>query len=82
MTNSIPLSGIELVDCARANAKHGLAIASQQCGYDKDYQQFESELQKACKGMGIELDDFTDLLKEAQNNELGVEISPNSATQF
>jgi predicted nucleic-acid-binding Zn-ribbon protein len=82
MANLPPLVDIELVDCARASANQGLAIACQQCGYGKDYQKFEAELKKACTAMGIKIDDFTDLLKESKIDELGVEVAPTSSVQF
>ena len=47
MTLPKPLHGIELLDCAQANAKLGLSTASQQCGYGDNIQAFQNELQKA-----------------------------------
>jgi hypothetical protein len=82
MAASKPLVGLELVDCARANAREGSALACQQCGYERDQARFETELRKACEDMGIHLSDFTDLLDESQKEKLSVEFAPESPTQF
>jgi hypothetical protein len=82
MSASMPLVGLELVDCARANAREGKAIACQQCGYEQDQAHFETELRRACEEMGIHLTDFTDLLDEPQKEKLRVEFAPESPTQL
>ncbi len=53
MTASQPLTGVELVNCARANARQGLAIAAKLCGYGTDGEAFERELAQACQAMGL-----------------------------
>ncbi|MDJ0650530.1 MAG: hypothetical protein QNJ60_17695 [Xenococcaceae cyanobacterium MO_188.B19] len=41
------LHGIELLDCAQANAKLGLSTTAQQCGYGNNLLAFQNELQRA-----------------------------------
>ncbi len=55
MTSPTPLYGTELVDCARANAKHGIKTAAYQCGYEEDIKNFAQELQKACEQMNLQV---------------------------
>jgi hypothetical protein len=62
--HSSPLSGVVLVDCAKANAKQGAAIAARQCGYGDDIQAFRTSLKQACLEMGIEIDTLSDLLTD------------------
>ncbi|MEB3210355.1 MAG: hypothetical protein VKL39_03345 [Leptolyngbyaceae bacterium] len=64
MTSSSPLSGVILVDCAKANAKSGVAIAARQCGYETNIEAFQTELKKACADMGIEIDTLSDLISD------------------
>jgi hypothetical protein len=64
MASSTPLQGLELVDCARANAKQGIQTAAQQCGYGEDINTFSRELKIACDGMGITLHEINDLITE------------------
>jgi hypothetical protein len=64
MAASTPLQGLELVDCARANAKQGAETAATLCGYGADLNQFRSELEKACQHMGIQFNELSDLIKD------------------
>jgi hypothetical protein len=82
MAASKPLVGLDLVDCARANAREGMEVACQNCGYGQDYAEFETKLRQACEDMGIHLSDFTDLLDDPQKEKLGVEFAPESPTQL
>ncbi|MFP4120609.1 hypothetical protein [Coleofasciculus sp.] len=66
MAASNPLKGTDLVDCAKANAKQGPATAAKLCGYGDDISTFTAELKKACEGMGIEIDQVSDLMTEQQ----------------
>ena len=81
MTSSSPLTGVILVDCAKANAKSGLAIATEQCGYGDDTAAFQSALQSACADMGVTIDDLSELLAEQvspQVQKKGMTIAPDS----
>jgi hypothetical protein len=59
---STPLTGIDLLNCAQANAKEGLDAASQHCGYGSDSERFMAALQEAAHNKGITLKNFSDLL--------------------
>ncbi len=67
MASSTPLKGLELVDCARANAKQGIETAAKQCGYGDDLHTFSQELKQACTDMGVTFNELTDLITEQDN---------------
>lgn len=74
-----PLEGIELVDCASANAKSGIEVTARQCGYGEDVEAFWENLEKACRQMGISIDDLNDLVRDRQASlERGIEIAPDT----
>jgi hypothetical protein len=80
MTIPIQLHGTELIDCAQANAKQGLRIAAQQCGYSDDIETFQHELAVALEHIGIKNKDFEDLLKTVVlEPKSGIEIAPDTA---
>ncbi len=64
MAAKIPLQGLELVDCARANAKQGLETACYLCGYGEDLNHFMAEVQNACDTMGVRFTELSDLITE------------------
>ncbi len=82
MTSPQPLHGIELVDCAQANARSGLTIASQQCGYGNNIKAFQKELQKASSEIGIHIDSLEELILEIQRIEREQVFSPDSSGQI
>ena len=84
MTPSVPLHGTDLIDCARANASKGIAVAAQRCGYDDDLAAFEDELQKAGDYIGVEIHSFCDLITSQKQGEQkpGIEIAPDTLTQL
>lgn len=53
-----------MVDCARANAAQGQAIAAEQCGYEKNVEGFLEALRKAGEAMGVEIQSLADLIVE------------------
>lgn len=59
MTSSSPLTGVVLVNCAKANAQAGLAIAAERCGYGSDTETFQAALVSACLDMGISIEALT-----------------------
>lgn len=79
-----PLQGIELIDCAKANAKQGVDAAASQCGYQGDTQAFTTNLKQACQARGIEIQQLSDLITDQQiRREYGeVEIAPESETEL
>ncbi len=75
------LQGIELIDCAKANAKQGSAVAAKNCGYDDKIDLFLENLQQACQEIGVKINELDDLITDQQiaKNQRNVqEISPDS----
>ncbi len=83
MASSTPLTGIELIDCARANSNAGIELAAKRCGYGQDLNAFESQLQTDCNRMGISVSSFNDLIAMEQKlNPSGIEIAPDSKAKL
>lgn len=84
MASSAPLKGIELVDCAKANAPQGTEVAAELCGYGKDLSQFQQELQRACQQIGVEISELKDLITEQQivQQNGGIEIAPDTPSEL
>jgi hypothetical protein len=81
MASSSPLTGVIWVDCARANASQGLAIATQCCGYGDDTAKFQAALKAACSEMHVAIDDLADLVDDRQPQwrpKPGIEIAPDT----
>ncbi|MBE9012547.1 hypothetical protein IQ250_20315 [Pseudanabaenaceae cyanobacterium LEGE 13415] len=64
MASPTRLTGLDLVDCARANAKQGIETAANLCGYGTDLEGFRAELKRACDHMRIEFHELSDLIKD------------------
>ena len=78
MTSPTPLTGTDLVNCARANVKQGVEITAQLCGYGEDIQTFTQELEKACEAMGVQVSDLItqkNLLSQKQGRIIAPETS-------
>ena len=82
MASPKPLQGIELLDCAQANAKSGLSTATQQCGYGNNTLAFNNELQKAGNEIGIYITSLNDLVLETQEIERGKDFAPDNSGQI
>ena len=84
MTASERLKGVELVDCAKANAKQGMETAARQCGYGENVEEFGQKLQQACQDMGVDFNSLSDLVTDQQlAAEKGVvEIAPETQNQL
>ncbi|WP_242026567.1 hypothetical protein [Phormidium tenue] len=85
MASSSPLIGVILVDCAKANAKEGLAIATERCGYGDDTAQFQEALKSACGDMNIAIDGLSDLVDDKPTvltPELGEVVAPDSPSEL
>lgn len=84
MTASQPLQGTELIDCAKANAKQGIATAAKQYGYGEDLKQFSEQLKLACDRIGIGIDDLSNLITDRQRLKQmgGIEIAPDTPSQI
>lgn len=79
------LQGIELIDCAKANAKLGVEVAAERCGYNDDTELFISNLDRACQDIGVNIDELSDLItdqKIAKENRKVIEIAPESTTKL
>lgn len=75
------LQGIELIDCAKANAKQGSATAAKLCGYDDNIGLFIENLNKACQQIGVDINELNDLITDqqiAKESRKVMEISPDS----
>lgn len=83
MASSAPLTGAELIDCARANGKEGIVAASQRCGYGEDLTAFEQALHQAGEHIGVAINHFEDLLEPpADPRAEGIEVAPDSYNQL
>lgn len=84
MASSTPLKDTDLIDCARANAPQGVAIATQLCGYGDDINTFQQELKKACERIGVKFNGLNDLITDQQSviEHGGVEVAPDTASEL
>jgi len=64
MAANQPLTSIALVDCAKANATQGLAVAARLCGYDNKIADFQTALKKAGEEMGVTVTEIEDLITD------------------
>ncbi len=80
MAANQPLTGITLIDCAKANATQGLAVATNLCGYGDDISSFQQALAKAGEDMGVTLDELDDLITDQSIAKRGggIEVSPDT----
>lgn len=51
-----PLTGEELIDCAKANAFTGLENTAKLCGYASDVQGFQTRLKETAQEMGVDIE--------------------------
>lgn len=77
-----PLHGIELIDCAQANAPLGLATAAQQCGYRENWLDFQQELKRAGEELGLKISSWEDLLLELSKIKRGSDFAPDTSSQL
>ncbi|HLO47435.1 MAG TPA: hypothetical protein VK211_03315 [Kamptonema sp.] len=84
MASSQPLKGIELIDCAKANAKQGIRTAAHLCGYGSDLNTFGGELKLACQNIGVEIHELSDLITDQQaiKEGQGIEVAPDSPSEL
>lgn len=78
------LQGIELIDCAKANAKQGVAIAAEQCGYDRNVGLFVENLHKACQQIGVNINELEDLITDQQiaKKEKVMDVAPDTVSDL
>jgi len=84
MASAESLKGIELIDCAKANAEQGLSTTAELCGYGSNLKTFEIELKQACQEIGVEINDLADLITDKQKTTQtqGLEIMPDTPSQL
>ena len=79
------LQGIELINCAKANAKQGSAVAAKNCGYDDNIDLFKGNLNEACQQIGVNINELDDLITDqqiAKENRKVQEVSPDTASDL
>ena len=79
------LQGIELIDCAKANAKKGTAYAAERCGYGNDLDLFIKNLTQACEKIGVNINEVSDLITDQQvvkQRGTGLDIAPDSVSDL
>ncbi len=75
------LQGIELIDCAKANAKQGIKVAAALSGYENNEDLFIDNLQSACQEIGVNVSELEDLITDqqlAKENRRVIEVSPDT----
>lgn len=84
MASPTPLTGIELIDCARANAAQGVTVAANLCGYGEDITEFQRSLQQACQQIGIEITELSQLITDQQMilQTGGIEVAPDTPSEL
>ncbi len=82
MASTAPLTGSELIDCAKANSPRGIEVAASRCGY-QDVAAFETALREAGNHIGIKINSFADLISPPDDRqEFGVEVAPDSLSDL
>ncbi|HHP7231631.1 MAG TPA: hypothetical protein ACFCUY_12335 [Xenococcaceae cyanobacterium] len=85
MTSNKQLEGIELIDCAKSNAKEGTEIAAKQCGYGQNLELFTEKLIQACQEIGVDINELSDLITEqqiAKRRRKSIEIAPETKSDL
>jgi len=54
LSGEFPLTGEELIHCAKANVSKGIATVAQLCGYGSDVNSFRTALKEKMVAMGLE----------------------------
>ncbi|MGB5713509.1 MAG: hypothetical protein WBM44_21690 [Waterburya sp.] len=76
LSGKMPLSGIDLIDCAKANAPSGLETTAMLCGYGSDVSGFQAAVQQACSQLGLNIKSLNDSLKSQSNR--GIDFAPDN----
>lgn len=79
------LQGIELIDCAKANAKQGVKVAAALSGYENNEDLFIGNLQSACQEIGVNVSELEDLITDqqlAKENRRVIEVSPDTVADL
>ncbi len=80
LSGKIPLTGIDLIDCARANASSGLETAAKLCGYGSSLSGFQEALKQAGRQMGLKIESLQDLMSKPPylTGDQGVDVAPDT----
>lgn len=74
-----PLTGIELIDCAKANALKGAMTAAERCGYGNDIAAFREALSHAGDDIGVDISELGDLVTARQTAQVdGDVVAPDT----
>ena len=76
LSGKMPLIGIDLIECAKANASSGLETTAILCGYGSDVTGFQSAVQQAGSQLGLNIKSLNDLI-ESQSNR-GLDFAPDN----
>jgi hypothetical protein len=79
------LQGIELIDCAKANAKQGVAIAAERSGYGQNIGLFIENLNKACQQIGVNINELEDLITDqqvAKERRKTMDVAPDTVSDL
>ncbi len=76
LSGKFPLTGIDLIDCARANAASGLETAAKLCGYGGEIRGFQAALEQASSQIGINIESLSELISLSNNQ--GIDIAPDT----
>jgi hypothetical protein len=84
MASSQPLTGIELIDCAKANAQQGITAAAELCGYGNDLNKFDRELKQACQNIGVDVKELSDLItpQHLMQQGAGIDVAPDTPSEL
>ena len=76
----MPLTGVDLIDCARANAASGLETTAKLCGYGSSLSSFQEALKQAARQMGIKIESLSDLISQPPYfmGEQGIDMAPDT----
>lgn len=77
VSGNAPLTGVELIDCARANSAQGLAVAAKLCGYHEDTAAFQAALKQALEEAGLTFNALQKLIDHP-----GITVAPDSPTSL
>ncbi|MEM8714199.1 MAG: hypothetical protein AAGE92_00240 [Cyanobacteria bacterium P01_G01_bin.4] len=83
MSSKEKLTGVELIDCARANTERGVDTAAVSCGYGSDIASFQQAISQACDEMGVDASNFAEIVDPPKVKKTsGFVIAPDNAANL
>ncbi len=84
LDGALPLTGTDLIDCARANASQGIETTAKLCGYGEDKGCFQQALKQTGERMGLEIESLSDLMDEPKNltGRKGIDVAPDTSSSL